>query len=166
MFPKIEADSIKDNNSNDSCGSIFDEKSGLCSHERGNKTKASIDEASGKLYDLSQKDNAKSALIKIDDFKKIDLRVGRILHAERIQKSEKLLVFQIDFGEIGKRQIISGIAQFYTPEELIGKKIVAIVNLKPTKIMGVESCGMLLTTEDSSGVKLLFAESSAGSKIS
>ena len=166
LFPKIEADSIKDNNSNDSCGSIFDEKSGLCSHERGNKTKASIDEASGKLYDLSQKDNAKSALIKIDDFKKIDLRVGRILHAERIQKSEKLLVFQIDFGEIGKRQIISGIAQFYTPEELIGKKIVAIVNLKPTKIMGVESCGMLLTTEDSSGVKLLFAESSAGSKIS
>ncbi len=166
LFPKIEADSIKDNNSNDSCGSIFDEKSGLCSHERGNKTKASIDEASGKLHDLSQKDNAKSALIKIDDFKKIDLRVGRILHAERIQKSEKLLVFQIDFGEIGKRQIISGIAKFYTPEELIGKKIVAIVNLKPTKIMGVESCGMLLTTEDSSGVKLLFAESSAGSKIS
>ena len=166
LFPKIEADSIKDNNSNDSCGSIFDEKSGLCSHERGNKTKASIDEASGKLHDLSQKDNAKSALIKIDDFKKIDLRVGRILHAERIQKSEKLLVFQIDFGEIGKRQIISGIAQFYTPEELVGKKIVAIVNLKPTKIMGVESCGMLLTTEDSSGVKLLFAESSAGSKIS
>lgn len=166
LFPKIEADSIKDNNINDSCGSIFDEKSGLCSHERGNKTKASIDEASGKLHDLSQKDNAKSALIKIDDFKKIDLRVGRILHAERIQKSEKLLVFQIDFGEIGKRQIISGIAQFYTPEELIGKKIVAIVNLKPTKIMGVESCGMLLTTEDSSGVKLLFAESSAGSKIS
>ena len=107
-----------------------------------------------------------SPQIKIDDFKKIDLRVGRILHAERIQKSEKLLVFQIDFGEIGKRQIISGIAQFYTPEELIGKKIVAIVNLKPTKIMGVESCGMLLTTEDSSGVKLLFAESSAGSKIS
>ena len=166
LFPKIEADSIKDNNSNDSCGSIFDEKSGLCSHERGNKTKASIDEASDKLHDLSQKDNAKSALIKIDDFKKIDLRVGRILHAERIQKSEKLLVFQIDFGEIGKRQIISGIAQFYTPEELIGKKIVAIVNLKPTKIMGVESCGMLLTTEDSSGVRLLFAESSAGSKIS
>ena len=113
-----------------------------------------------------KKNNAKSALIKIDDFKKIDLRVGRILHAERIQKSEKLLVFQIDFGEIGKRQIISGIAQFYTPEELIGKKIVAIVNLKPTKIMGVESCGMLLTTEDSSGVKLLFAESSAGNKIS
>lgn len=107
-----------------------------------------------------------SPQIKINDFKKLDLRVGRILEAERVKGSEKLLVFQIDFGEIGKRQIISGIAQFYTPEELIGKKIVAIVNLKPTKIMGVESCGMLLTTEDSSGVKLLFAESSAGSKIS
>ena len=107
-----------------------------------------------------------SPQIKIDDFKKIDIRVGQIIRAERVPKSEKLLVFQIDFGEIGKRQIISGIAQFYAPDELIGKHICAIVNLKPTKIMGVESCGMLLTTEDSEGVKLLFAESSAGSKIS
>ena len=104
--------------------------------------------------------------IKIDDFKKIDIRVGEILEANRIEGSEKLLVFQIDFGEFGKRQIVSGIAQFYAPNELIGKKVCAIINLKPTKIMGVESCGMLLTSEDSQGVALLFATTSAGGKVS
>lgn len=104
--------------------------------------------------------------IKIDDFKKIDIRVGEILEANRVEGSEKLLVFQIDFGDFGKRQIVSGIAQFYAPKELIGKKICAIINLKPTKIMGVESCGMLLTSEDSQGVALLFATTSAGGKVS
>lgn len=104
--------------------------------------------------------------IKIDDFKKIDIRVGKILEANRIEGSEKLLVFQIDFGDFGKRQIVSGIAQFYAPKELIGKKICAIINLKPTKIMGVESEGMLLTSEDSQGVALLFATTSAGGKVS
>ena len=158
LFPKIEqiieaSELSAEANSNESSLQC---ESQICAKQSKNST--SLAEGASGWVDSPQ--------IKIDDFKKIDLRVGRILHAERIQKSEKLLVFQIDFGEIGKRQIISGIAQFYTPEELIGKKIVAIVNLKPTKIMGVESCGMLLTTEDSSGVKLLFAESSAGSKIS
>lgn len=104
--------------------------------------------------------------IKIDDFKKIDIRVGEILEANRVEGSEKLLVFQIDFGDFGKRQIISGIAQFYAPKELVGKKICAIINLKPTKIMGVKSEGMLLTSEDSQGVALLFATTSAGGKVS
>lgn len=104
--------------------------------------------------------------IKIDDFKKIDIRVGEILEANRVEGSEKLLVFQIDFGDFGKRQIVSGIAQFYAPKELIGKKICAIINLKPTKIMGVKSEGMLLTSEDSQGVALLFATTSAGGKVS
>ncbi len=130
---------------------------------------------------------ANSALpqIKIDDFKKIDIRVGEILEANHIEGSQNLLVFQIDFGDFGKRQIVSGIAQFYAPQELIGKKICAIINLKPTKIMGVKSEGMLLTSEDSSDsqmdsqgdsnkdsrkdspkVALLFATTSAGGKVS
>lgn len=104
--------------------------------------------------------------ITIKDFQKIDIRVGEILEADKVKGSEKLLVFQIDFGDFGKRQIVSGIAQFYAPKELIGKKICAIINLKPTKIMGVESCGMLLTSEDSQGVALLFATTSAGGKVS
>lgn len=104
--------------------------------------------------------------IKIDDFRRIDIRVGEILEVNRVEGSEKLLVFQIDFGDFGKRQIVSGIAQFYAPKELIGKKICAIINLKPTKIMGVKSEGMLLTSEDSQGVALLFATTSAGGKVS
>ncbi len=104
--------------------------------------------------------------ITIKDFQKIDIRVGEILEANRIEGSEKLLVFQIDFGDFGRRQIVSGIAQFYAPNELIGKKICAIINLKPTKIMGVKSEGMLLTSEDSQGVALLFATTSSGGKVS
>lgn len=105
--------------------------------------------------------------IKIDDFHKIDIRTGKILSAECVANSEKLLLFQIDFGAFGTRQIISGIAKFYTPSELVGKKICAIINLKPTKIMGIKSEGMLLTSEDSNdgGVKLLFVNASEGSKV-
>ncbi|MGX2983777.1 methionine--tRNA ligase [Helicobacter sp. 23-1045] len=159
LFPKIEniieaKDLSAEANSHESKSA-----ESLCHSERSEETQKNKRDFSP----TAQNDNAP---IKIDDFKKIDIRVGRILHAERVPKSEKLLVFQIDFGEFGKRQIISGIAQFYAPQSLIGKHICAIVNLKPTKIMGVESCGMLLTTEDSSGVKLLFADSNAGSKIS
>lgn len=129
----------------------------------------SAPQKSPSLRDSTQSAELKqSALpqIKIDDFKRIDIRVGEILEANRIEGSEKLLVFQIDFGDFGKRQIVSGIAQFYAPKELIGKKICAIINLKPTKIMGVESEGMLLTSEDSQGVALLFATTGAGGKVS
>lgn len=129
----------------------------------------SIPQKSPSLRDSTQSVELwKSTLpqIKIDDFKKIDIRVGEILEANRVEGSEKLLVFQIDFGDFGKRQIVSGIAQFYAPKELVGKKICAIINLKPTKIMGVESCGMLLTSEDSQGVALLFATTGTGGKVS
>lgn len=104
--------------------------------------------------------------IKIDDFKKIDIRVGEIVEAKRVDGSEKLLMFQIDFGAFGRRQIISGIAQFYAPEELLGKKICAIINLKPTKIMGLKSEGMLLTSEDSQTTALLFATTNVGGRVS
>lgn len=114
-------------------------------------------------HEAIPKDNA---LIKIDDFKKIDIRVGEILEVSCVDGSENLLVFKIDFGTFGIRQIVSGIAKFYAPSELVGKKICAIINLKPAKIFGIESCGMLLTSEDSSGVRLLFANAAAGSKIS
>lgn len=121
---------------------------------------------------LAQKSHAQNlsqsikSTIKIDDFAKIDIRVGKILEAERVKNSEKLLLFKIDFGAFGVRQIISGIAKFYTPEELIGKKICAIINLKEAKMMGIKSEGMLLTAEESEkSVKLLFVDSMEGSKI-
>jgi methionyl-tRNA synthetase len=81
--------------------------------------------------------------ITIDDFAKIDLRVAQILVAERIPKADKLLRLEVDLG-YERRQILSGIAEFYTPEELIGRRIVVITNLAPRKMRGLESHGMLL----------------------
>ena len=83
------------------------------------------------------------AIITIDDFAKIDLRVAVVLAAERVPKTEKLLKLDLDLGS-EKRTIVSGIAEFYEPEALVGKRIVVVANLKPARIRGVESRGMLL----------------------
>lgn len=82
-------------------------------------------------------------IVTIDDFAKLDLRVALVLAVERVPKTEKLLKLELDLG-FEKRTIVSGIAQFYEPDTLIGKRIVIIANLKPAKIRGVESRGMLL----------------------
>jgi methionyl-tRNA synthetase len=81
--------------------------------------------------------------ITIDDFVKVDLRVAQILVAERVPKADKLLRLEVDLG-YEKRQILAGIAQYYEPEKLIGRKIVIVANLAPRKMRGLESNGMLL----------------------
>ena len=88
--------------------------------------------------------------ISFDDFKKVKLVVARVLLAEKIEKADKLLRLEIEIGS-EKRQIVAGIAKFYPPEELIGKKIVIVANLEPAVIRGVESNGMLLAAEDENG---------------
>jgi methionyl-tRNA synthetase len=91
-----------------------------------------------------------------DDFAKLDIRVGKVLSAERMEKSNKLLKLLVDSG-IDKRTILSGIAQHYTPEEMVGKQVTFIANLAPRKMMGIESQGMILMAEDSDGkLKLVF----------
>jgi methionyl-tRNA synthetase len=106
--------------------------------------------------------------IAIDDFVKIDLRVAQIVVAERIPKADKLLRLEVDLG-YERRQILSGIAEWYTPEELIGKKIVVIANLAPRKMRGLESHGMLLAAshgEDGKPVLATFGEEIAlGSRL-
>jgi methionyl-tRNA synthetase len=106
--------------------------------------------------------------IAIDDFVKIDLRVAQIIVAERIPKADKLLRLEVDLG-YEKRQILSGIAEWYTPEELLGKKIVIIANLAPRKMRGLESHGMLLAAshgEDAKPILATFAEDIAlGSRL-
>ena len=106
--------------------------------------------------------------IAIDDFVKIDLRVARIIVAERIPKADKLLRLEVDLG-YETRQILSGIAQWYTPEELIGRRIVIIANLAPRKMRGLESHGMLLAAsagEDGKPVLATFNEDIAlGSRL-
>jgi methionyl-tRNA synthetase len=85
-----------------------------------------------------------------DEFSNVHLRVAKILQAERVKKSDKLVKLQIDLGT-EKKQILAGIAQSYEPEELIGKRIIVVANLKPAKLFGLESQGMLLAAEDENG---------------
>ena len=91
--------------------------------------------------------------ISYEDFEKIDLRVAKVLAAEAVPKSSKLLKLKIDVGE--ERTIVAGMAKDYKPEDIVGKNIVCIVNLKPTKLMGVESHGMLLAADTESGLTLV-----------
>ncbi len=92
--------------------------------------------------------------ITFDDFTKLDLRVGTILEAEKMPKANKLLVLKVDTG-IDTRTIVSGIAESFKPEEIVGKKVTVLVNLAPRKLRGVESEGMILMTENAEG-KLVF----------
>ncbi|MDU6660496.1 MAG: methionine--tRNA ligase [Capnocytophaga sp.] len=89
-------------------------------------------------------------LISYDDFAKMDIRIGTILEAEKMPKADKLLVLKVDTG-FDKRTIVSGIAQSFAPEEIIGKKVTVLVNLAPRKLRGVESQGMILMVENSEG---------------
>jgi methionyl-tRNA synthetase len=89
----------------------------------------------------------------IDEFQANDLRVGTVTHAERVEGSEKLLKLQIDLGE--SRQILSGIAKAYAPEDLVGKQVVVIANLEPRMMMGMESQGMLLAAHGVDGKPVL-----------
>ncbi len=104
--------------------------------------------------------------ITIDDFAKVEIRVAKIVSAEKVKKSDKLLCLQLDDG-MGGRQVVSGIAQYYTPEDIIGKKIQLIANLKPVKLRGVDSFGMICAADTPDGVKVLFVDDSVpvGSKI-
>ncbi|MDD5144929.1 MAG: methionine--tRNA ligase subunit beta [Candidatus Pacebacteria bacterium] len=82
-------------------------------------------------------------MISFEDFKKLDMRIGKILSAEKIEGSDKLLKFEVDFGE-EKRQIVSGIAEYFTPESVVGKEFPFVVNLEPRILRGVESSGMIM----------------------
>jgi methionyl-tRNA synthetase len=88
-------------------------------------------------------------LITIDDFAKVELKTGRVLHAERVKGADKLLRLEVDTGE--RRQLVAGIAGAYGPDELLGKTVVVVTNLKPAKLMGVESQGMLLAATSDGG---------------
>lgn len=85
--------------------------------------------------------------ITYDDFQKLDIKVGTILSVENVEGSEKLLKIIIDFG-VGTRQIISGIAKWYVPEDLVGKQVPVLVNLVPRKFLGQESQGMILMADN------------------
>ena len=88
--------------------------------------------------------------IDFEDFTKIDIRVGTIIEAENVPKSDKLLKLKVDTG-LDQRTILSGISKYYSPDDILNKKVMVLINLKPRKMMGFESQGMLLLADDSDG---------------
>ncbi|MBQ7748149.1 MAG: methionine--tRNA ligase [Paludibacteraceae bacterium] len=107
-------------------------------------------EADAKKEAENFKAQPQKATIQYDDFEKLDLRVGTILECNKVPKADKLLQFKIDDG-MGGRTIVSGIAQWYKPEELVGTQVIFVANLAPRKLKGIESQGMLLTSQDADG---------------
>jgi len=144
----------------------IDEKKFLSEIEAKEKEAKKAAKEAEKANKKAEKQEAAPEIIGIEDFAKIDLRVGQIKECTKAENSDKLLVLQIDMGtEI--RQVVSGIAKYYTAEDLIGKKVVVVSNLKPAKLRGIESNGMILAADTASGVKVLFADENAdlGSKV-
>ena len=102
--------------------------------------------------------------IEFDDFDKIDLRVGTIIRAEKHPKADKLLVFKVKMGtEV--RQVISGVAGDFTPEEMLGKNVIVVANLKPRMLRGLESYGMILYAGDDGDLHLVTSDASDGTSV-
>lgn len=106
--------------------------------------------------------------VTFEEFSKLDLRVGTVVHAEKLSGSKKLIKLIVNLGELGQRQIVAGIGDKYDPEFLVGKQIVVVANLAPKKIMGIVSQGMLLAANCDNGLPVLIMPCEAvrdGSKI-
>ena len=97
----------------------------------------------------AEEPTAKPGEITIEDFEKVQLRTARVLSCERVPKSDKLLKLSLSVGT-EQRTVVSGIAKHYTPEEMVGKQVVLVANLKPAKLRGIESQGMILCASDAS----------------
>ena len=107
-------------------------------------------------------------IITIDDFERMDLRVAKVVEVQKVEKTDKLLKLTLDLGG-ESRQVVSGIAEYYAPEELIGKTVILIANLKPVKLRGILSEGMILAAEDKDGNLALVTvdqEIANGSRVS
>ena len=105
-------------------------------------------------------------IIDLNEFARLDLRIGRIANAEKIEGSKKLIRLEVDIGD-EQRQVVAGIAEEYNPESLIGRLVPVLVNLKPAKLMGVESQGMILAVDVNGKPVLLHPDTEvpAGSKV-
>lgn len=136
IFPRIEENG--------------DDKTDVLQKQDRNNEKSS---EGNKGRTIKRENNGNADYITIDDFAKLDLRVADVLKAERIEGADKLLKLELDVGG-EKRQVVSGIAQFYSPEDLEGKKVVLVANLKPVKLRGVESQGMILAASDKGDKRL------------
>lgn len=154
LFPRIDVEKEIEELNSIIKKNMEDAQSKLSADEKGE-----IKETESEKIELAPE-------ITIDDFAKVEIRVAKVVSAEKVKKSDKLLCLQLDDG-MGGRQVVSGIAQYYAPEDLVGKKIQLIANLKPVKLRGVESFGMICAADTPDGVKVIFVDDSipVGSKI-
>jgi methionyl-tRNA synthetase len=162
LFRKIEDKEIE--------AQIQKLKNGLVKADTSNKiqdTSSKVQEEKPEVNNPPLGDGGKPQ-IQYDDFAKLDLRVGKILSAEKVEKADKLLKLEIDLG-FEKRTIVSGIALHFKPEDIVGRQVVVVANLAPRKMRGIESNGMILMAEDKAG-KLIFVnpdeDTDAGSGVS
>ncbi len=114
--------------------------------------------AERKVKKESKKAEKKEGIITIDDFFKVSLKIGTIVEAEEVKKSDRLLKLKVDLGEESLRQIIAGIKEYYSPKELINTQVCVVANLKPAKIMGLVSQGMILAAKDEDSLTLIRPE--------
>ena len=156
LFPRIDVDKEIEELNAILLKNMEAAKAKLSSEEKGEKTEAA---GEAEIPALAPE-------LTIDDFAKVEIRAAKVLSAERVKKSDKLLCLQLDDG-MGGRQVVSGIAQYYAPEDLVGKTIQLIANLKPVKLRGVESNGMICAADTPSGIRVVFLDDDipAGSKI-
>jgi methionyl-tRNA synthetase len=151
LFPRIEA-----------------EEGGVEKEDTENKVKGE----SAKAVSLAEKKAADNVLqpgkIEFADFQKLDLRIGRVITCEQHPNADKLLRVMVDIGEDAPRQILAGMAEFYKPEEMIGRQVTVVANLAPRKIRGLESQGMILAAHKDGGLELvtLAGDVPPGSKVS
>ncbi|MEE0264372.1 MAG: methionine--tRNA ligase [Acutalibacteraceae bacterium] len=163
IFEQINSD-VKDYSTLESFGGL---KAGakvgtptpLFSRLDSEKLLADIAEAAKKAQEAEKpkKEIEEKPQIAIDDFVKVELRVAKVVACEPVKKAKKLLKLTLDDG-VGERTVASGIAQYYKPDELIGRNVILVANLKPAKLCGVESCGMILAADSGDTVKVIFAD--------
>ena len=152
LFPRIE---IED-----------EDKKGAAAAEKASARKAQKAETKPLEGNKGKKDGkgAAEGIVTIDEFSRVDLRVAEILSAERVPETDKLMRVRVSLGT-EEREIVSGIAEYYAPEELVGRKVVLVANLKPAKIRGIRSHGMLLCASGAEGLSLVEPAAAAGSRV-
>ena len=148
-------------------------KSEAETRERDAETRRSGDERSTTAVTVGvneqQTPKDEQEFISIDDFLKVELRVGEVRVAERVPKADKLLRLEVDLGEEKPRQLLAGLAEYYDPEKLIGRKVVVVANLKPRKMRGLESQGMIcaasLGEEDTPAIATFLEDVKIGARL-
>jgi methionyl-tRNA synthetase len=167
VFPRIDKSKVMSEIKSDTAGAAGQQFDALNRSVPGDMAKAFTVASEGLRAEKSSE--LEDGFITIDDFLKVELRVGEIKLAERVPNADKLLRFEVDLGEEKHRQILAGLAEWYDPEKLVGRKVVVVANLKPRKMRGLESQGMIcaasLTEDDTPAMATFFEDVKIGARL-